>query len=485
MLSPATMLRRAAARARTRLWGGRVRNSPGAQRYRRSFGTLAALALAWCVEGCAEADVEQLRICERLIPAIEAEGARIELVRGVTDPGAANAVRVEYRVVGPNGAPDGSWISCRFGGSGFERDRLRLTGVVTAREGALSEIGVFMLRRYWLDLYEAQRTFEDGSAGGGGSWSRDFLYFLQLGVNGITLGCLYGLLAIGYTLVYSIIGRINLAFGEIAIIGAYTTFLAVTALALLGLGPLPLALLAVLALVAVVGATYGLATERVVFRPLREVPSQAPLIATLGLAIFLQEALRLLQGAEDRWVQPVFSAAHDLGATPGFALTVNTSQILIVGLSGALYGALWLVMSRTRFGRAARACADDVAMAGLCGVNVGRTVALTFALGAAYAAIAGFVVLLRYGGASFHDGFLLGFKALTAAIVGGIGSVPGAMLGGLLIGALEIFWGGYLNLEYRDVATFALLAVVLIWRPHGLLGQPVRLANDVFRQRPI
>jgi branched-chain amino acid transport system permease protein len=444
---------------------------------------LAVLGLAWLLTACADTDVEQVRICERLIPALEAEDAQIEQVRAMPDPAAANAVRIEYRVVGANGAEDGSWISCRFGGSGFERDRLRLTGVVTAREGALSEIAVFMLRRYWLDLYEAQGAPEGGPAGGADSWSRDLLYFLQLGVNGITLGCLYGLLAIGYTLVYGVIGRINLAFGEVAIIGAYATFTAVTALALLGVGPAPLALFGVLALVAAVGAAYGLATERVVFRPLRVVPSQAPLIATLGLAIFLQEALRLLQGADERWVQPVFSAAHHLSAAPGFALTVNTSQIIVVAIALTLYGALWLLMTRTAFGRAARACADDVAMAALSGVNVERTVALTFALGAAYAAVAGFVVLLRYGGASFYDGFLLGFKALTAAIVGGIGSVPGAMLGGLLIGALEIFWAGYFDLNYRDVATFTLLAAVLIWRPNGLLGHPVRLANDAFPRR--
>jgi branched-chain amino acid transport system permease protein len=443
---------------------------------------LLVLTLAGIVTGCGELDPEQLRVCERLIPALEADGARIEIVRAGADT-AANAVRIEYRTIGASGNPDGSWISCRFGGSGFERDRLRLTGVVTGAEGALSEIRVFMLRRYWLDRYEAQ-AIRDGTDEGQGFWARGVLYFLQLGVNGITVGCLYGLLAIGYTLVYGIVGRINLAFGEIAMVGAYATFIAVTGLALLGLGPLPLALLAVLALVGAVGAMYGFATERVVFRPLREVPSQAPLIATLGLAIFLQEALRLLQGAEERWVQPVFSAAHDLGAVPGFALTVNTSQILVIGLSVALYGALWLLMARSAFGRAARACADDVAMAALCGVDVGRTVALTFALGAAYAAIAGFVVLLRYGGADFYDGFLLGFKALTAAIVGGIGSVPGAMLGGLLIGLLEIFWAGYLSLTYRDVATFALLAAALIWRPHGLLGQPVRLANDAFRRPP-
>jgi branched-chain amino acid transport system permease protein len=454
-----------------------------ARRYRRAFGALAALALAWSLAGCAQADVEQLKICERLIPAIEAEGAQVEVVRGTTDPGAANAVRVEYRLIEANGTSEDGWISCRFGGSGFARDRLRLTGVVTAREGALSEITVFMLRRYWLDRYEAQEPNQDRAAESGGAWPRNLLYFTQLVVNGLTLGCLYGLLAIGYTLVYGILDRINLAFGAIAIIGAYTTFIAVTALALLGLGPLPLALLLVMALVAGVGAMYGLATERLVFRPLREVPSQAPLIATLGLAIFLQEAIRLLQGANDWWVQPVFSGAHQLSAAPGFALTINTSQLIVIALSAALYAALWLVIARTGFGRAVRACADDVAMAALCGVNVERTVALTFALGSAYAAIAGFVLLLRYGGVSFHEGFLLGFKALTAAIVGGIGSVPGAMLGGVLIGALEIFWAGYLSLAYRDVATFVVLAAVLIWRPHGLLGQPVRFANDAFRPR--
>jgi branched-chain amino acid transport system permease protein len=344
---------------------------------------------------------------------------------------------------------------------------------------------VFLLRRYWLDLYEAQASTGVGPAEHAPSWSRELLYFLQLALNGISVGCFYGLLAIGYTLVYAIIGRINLAFGEIAMVGAYTTFIAVTALALGGVGALPLALLVVLLVIAAVGAVHGLVTERLVFRPLREVPSQAPLIATLGLAIFLQEALRLLQGAQDRWVQPIFSTAHQLGGAIGFTLAVSTSQLIIVGLAVVLYAGLWLLMGRTSFGRAARACADDVAMAGLCGVNVERTTALIFCLGAAYAAVAGMVVLLRYGGATFHDGFILGFKALSAAIIGGIGSVPGAMLGGLLIGALEALWAGYLASAYKDVAIFGLLAAVLIWRPQGLFGEPVRLANDAFRQRPI
>ena len=421
-----------------------------------------------------------------MIPALEESAAGIVVEGRAVDPSAPNAVLIRYRVLAPQGAsaPEPSaerWLSCRFGGRGFEQGRLRLSGVVTDREGALSGIRVFFLRRYWLGLYEGQA--QGAGAVRPGPW-QSALYALQLGVNALTLGCLYGLLAIGYTLVYAIIGRINLAFGEIAMVGAYTTFIGVTALALLGGGVLPLALLAVLVLVALVGAAHGFATERLVFRPLRALPSQAPLIATIGLAIFLQEYLRLLQGSQDRWIQPVFSAAHTLAASPGFAVTVSTSQLLIPAVALLLYGGLWLLMARSRFGRAARACADDVDMAAFCGVDVGRVVALTFSLGAACAAIAGFVILLRYGGVRFTDGFLIGFKALTAAILGGIGSLPGAMLGGLLIGALETFWAGYFSLGYKDVAVFAALAAILIWRPHGLLGQPVRLANDR-RARPI
>jgi branched-chain amino acid transport system permease protein len=448
---------------------------------RRAAGGMLLLALS----ACSALDVEQARLCERLIPALEESAAGVEIESREADPAAANAVLIRYRLLEPGGATESRWLSCRFGGRGFERNRLRLTGVATDREGELSDVRVFMLRRYWLGLYEGQAQAGEapGEAPRTGVWP-SFLYALQLGVNALTVGALYGLLAIGYTLVYAIIGRINLAFGEIAMVGAYTTFIGVTALALLGGGMLPLALLAVLALVALVGAAHGYATERLVFRPLRELPSQAPLIATIGLAIFLQEYLRLLQGSEDRWIQPAFSAAHQLAGGGGFTVTVSTSQLLILAVALVLYAGLWLLIARSRFGRQARACAEDGEMAAFCGVNVGRIVALTFSLGAAYAAIAGFVVLLRYGGMRFSDGFLLGFKALTAAILGGIGSLPGAMLGGLLIGTLETFWAGYFSLAYKDVAAFAALAAILIWRPHGLLGQPVRLANDRFLRRP-
>jgi branched-chain amino acid transport system permease protein len=449
-----------------------------ARRRRFRLG-LTGVILALACTACAGPDAEQIRLCERLIPALEDHA--VEIVGREEDFAAPHAVIVRYRTALTD---ERHWISCRFGGGGFALDRMRLVGVATDRGGPLSEVAVFLLRQYWLDLYEGQARGTDQRPPDEQPGARDALYLAQIGVNGITLGGIYGLLAIGYTLVYGIIGRINLAFGEIAMVGAYATFIGVAALALLGAGALPLGLIAVLLASAAIGAIHGFATERLVFRPLRDVPSQAPLIATVGLAIFLQEYLRLGQGASERWIQPVFTRTHELAAGAGFAATITTGQILILLLVLVMYGLLWLLMARSRFGRAARACADDVGMAALCGVNIDRTVALTFSLGAAYAGIAGFVILMRYGGVGFSDGLLVGFKALTAAILGGIGSVPGAMLGGLLVGLLEAGWAGYLAIAYKDVAIFALLAAMLALRPHGLLGQPVRLANDQFRARP-
>jgi branched-chain amino acid transport system permease protein len=438
---------------------------------------LLGLGLLVLLASCSRLDVEQARLCERLIPAIEMPGAPFEIIAREREGSARHAVRIRYR--GDDGAE--RWLSCRFAGGGLEQDRLRLIGAATDREGELSEVQVYLLRTFWLGLYEGQaRGTEDRAAEG----ERPLLYLLQLALNGLALGGIYGLIAIGYTLVYGIIGRINLAFGDFAMVGASITFIGVTLIALTGAGPLPLTLCLLLLVIAGAGAVQGFVTERMIFRPLRQTSSQAPLIATLGLAIVLQEGVRLLQGAQERWVQPVFSAAHTLASGEGFRVTVSSSQILSLLLAAGLYLLLAHLMRRSRFGRAARACADDVDMAALCGVNVDRVVAQTFMLASAYAGIAGFVLLLRYGSMSFHDGLVIGFKGLTAAVLGGIGSVPGAMLGGFLIGGLETFWAGYLAMAYKDVAVFALLALTLILRPSGLLGLPTRLANDAFRREP-
>jgi len=427
--------------------------------------------LLLAVAACEDIDIEQARDCERLVAAF-AEAGPFEVIGRENDPSADNAVVIRYR---SRGAVGERWISCRFGGEGFDLGRRALLGVSTDRDGALSGIQLEILKRFWLAQVAAEPATGEPSPESGPALQ--LLYFLQQLVNALVICSVYGLLAVAYTLVYGIIGRINLAFGELATIGAFATLLGIALFAVAGGIILPLALLAALVFAMAVSALYGWTTERVVFRPLRGGESQAPLIATIGLAVFLQEYLRLAQGSRDRWLQPVFGEPHLIAAVEGFPVFISTAQVLIVALTAGLYQLHRRAIEPGGFGLAWRACAQDGPMAALCGIDVGRTVALSFALAGAYAAAAGFIVTLYYGGASFHMGALLGFKALTAAIVGGIGSVPGAFLGGILIGLLETFWSAYLTIAYKDVAIFALLALMLMFRPNGLLGKADPLAR--------
>lgn len=261
-------------------------------------------------------------------------------------------------------------------------------------------------------------------------------------------------------------------------VGAYAALVAVhgtagwAATALAAGGVVPIVLAAMLA-AAAVAALLSWTTGRVIFRPLGRSPSQPVLIATVGLAIVLQEAVRLSQGARERWLQPVLNEPMVLSGH-GFAVTITVAKVAIVALTVVLFGALLRAVRAGRWGRAWRACADDAGMAALCGIDVGRTVAMTFVVSGACAGIAGAIIALHYGGVGFTMGTILGFKALTAAVAGGIGSLPGAMLGSLLIAAIETVWSAYLPIAGRDVAVFALLAIVLVFRPGGLfaLNQP-------------
>ncbi len=451
-------------------------------RIRRQWGPTRwfGLMLVLLATACGDADDLQLRLCQTVLPAIEDVGSRIEITESGVDPAAENAVMIRYRSTETTGETAAHWVSCRFAGRGFDQGRLKLTGLATDREGLLSPVQFYILRRFWVRSI-ASRTGA-GVAGGdlGESLQGELLYLLQQLVNSIVPACVYGLLAVGYSLVYAIIGRINLAFGEMAMIGAYGTMIGVALLAVMGAGPLRPALLLVLALAMGIAGLYGWVTERVVFRPLRGTGSQAPLIATIGLAIFLQEYLRLAQGARERWLQPLFTERITLAGAEVFPVYLTGAQGLVVALTLLLYGALLLLWRHSRFGRDQRACAQDTGMAALCGVPVDRTVGLAFALGAAYGAAAGMIVALYYGGISFHMGFVLGFKALVAAVVGGLGSVAGAMVGGLVVALVGTFWSAYLTLEYEGLAVFGLLALFLVIRPQGLLG-----ARESAQPRPV
>lgn len=296
------------------------------------------------------------------------------------------------------------------------------------------------------------------------------LFLLQQIVNAATVSAVYGLIALGYTLVFRIIGRINLAFGDFAMVGGVFTFVTLAVLASLGEFLTPLALAVTLLLVAATGAVYGAVSFRLVFNPLRRAATYAPIVATLGLGIALRELVRLTQGAQTRWLPPVYSDTLVLWHSAGYSLTIVPGQLLVIGLVLMVYGGVWWLLCRTRFGYRFRASSEDPGMAALCGVAVERVVAQTVALSTALAMLSGYILMIHYGGVDTASGFFIGFKALVAAVVGGIGSVPGAMLGGLLIGLLETFWAAYFSFEYRDIAVFAVLTLVLIFRPTGIMA---------------
>ncbi len=297
-------------------------------------------------------------------------------------------------------------------------------------------------------------------------------YFAQQLINGLTLGAIYGLIAIGYTMVYGIIGMINFAHGEIFMIGSFIALLSVMVLGIFGLTWVPLALLLTLIITMALTAIYGWTLERVAYRPLRGSPRLAALITAIGMSIFLQNYVQLLQGARVKPLQPMISGGFEIMRRDDFVVSISYLQLFIWTLTTVLMIVFTLIITRTALGRAQRACEQDMGMASLLGINVDRTISLTFVMGAVLAAVAGLIFLVNYGVIDFYIGFLAGIKAFTAAVLGGIGSLPGAMLGGLLIGLIEAFWSGYFTVEYKDVASFAILVLVLIFRPTGLLGKP-------------
>ncbi len=302
-------------------------------------------------------------------------------------------------------------------------------------------------------------------------------YFVQQLINGLTLGSIYGLIAIGYTMVYGIIGMINFAHGDIFMVGSFialATFLILTTV--FGFVFLPVVLLIVLIVSMLFTSAWGWTVERLAYRPLRGSFRLAPLITAIGMSIVLQNFVQVTQGARVKPLQPVIPGGMTImeGFTENGPIVVQLSymQIIIIGTTVALMIGFSLLISRTPLGRAQRACEQDQKMASLLGVNVDRTISLTFVMGAALASVAGIMFLLLYGVIDFYIGFLAGVKAFTAAVLGGIGSLPGAMLGGLLIGMIEVFWSAYFTVEYKDVAAFSILAIVLIFLPSGLLGKP-------------
>jgi branched-chain amino acid transport system permease protein len=252
-------------------------------------------------------------------------------------------------------------------------------------------------------------------------------------------------------------------------IGSFVALITFLAMGALGITWVPLALVVMLAASMLFTSVYGWTVERIAYRPLRNSPRLAPLISAIGMSIFLQNYMQILQGARSKPLQPILPG--NLTILDG-AVSVSYVRLATIVLTLALMIGFTILINKTSLGRAQRACEQDKKMAGLLGVNVDRIISLTFVMGAALAAVAGMMVLLIYGVIDFYIGFLAGVKSFTAAVLGGVGSLPGAMLGGVVIGLIESFWSGYVGSEWKDVATFTLLVLVLIFRPTGLLGRP-------------
>ena len=292
-------------------------------------------------------------------------------------------------------------------------------------------------------------------------------YFIELLFSGLTRGSIYALIALGYTMVYGIIGLINFAHGEIYMIGAFTSFIVATVLSIYGFPLLAIIVVAGVA-AAVWSSAYGYTIEKLAYKPLRKAPRLSPLISAIGMSIFLQNYVLLAQSSD---FLPFPALIPDFAFMEPVAKIVGTSDLVILVTTAIIMILLTLFIKFTRMGKAMRATAQDRTMAMLVGINVNRVISMTFITGSALAAIGGLLVASHVGQINFFIGFIVGIKAFTAAVLGGIGSIPGAVLGSLILGLTESFATGYISSDYEDVFAFSLLVLILIFRPSGLLGK--------------
>jgi branched-chain amino acid transport system permease protein len=299
-------------------------------------------------------------------------------------------------------------------------------------------------------------------------------------VNGITIGAVYALIALGYTMVYGVLQLINFAHGDLFMLGAMVAVFLLTAMAFTS--PLPLGLL-LLVLVAVfiasmaLVAALGVAIERIAYKPLRTVGRLSPLISALGVSVLLENGTMNVIGPAPRFLPDILPTVN----VPFFGLALHNKQIIILVVAAALMVWLHYLVNHTVFGLAVRATAEDKDAASLMGIDIDRVISMVFVIGPALGAAAGILFAMLYGVVLWNMGFLAGMKAFTAAVLGGIGNIPGAMLGGLLLGLVETFGAGYLPIitggvigpEYKDIFAFLILIVVLVFRPMGILGERV------------
>jgi branched-chain amino acid transport system permease protein len=292
-------------------------------------------------------------------------------------------------------------------------------------------------------------------------------YFLELILGGLTRGSIYALIALGYTMVYGIIELINFAHGEIYMIGAFTALIFTSVLTLLGFNEIAVIVLASLAAV-IYSSAYGYTVEKIAYKPLRHASRLSPLIGAIGMSIFLQNYVLLAQTSD---FLPFPNLIPEFEFIKPYRHIISSAEIVILITTSTAMILLTFLIKFTRTGKAMRATAQDRNMAMLVGVNVNRVISITFVIGSALAALGGVLIASHVGQINFYIGFVAGIKAFTAAVLGGIGSIPGAVLGALVLGLTESFATGYVSSDYEDVFAFGLLVLILIFKPAGILGR--------------
>jgi branched-chain amino acid transport system permease protein len=382
------------------------------------------------------------------------------------------AVRVTWkRSDAPAGGDPDGWIVCFFLPRAETGGAWQIDGMDTQKYGHLRRYDVQQLYKLrWINEHYLTRPEQPAPQAEHRPWLVQALYILQQTLNVITLGCLYALLAVAFTIVYNVTRVVNLAFGDLYMIGAFVTYVSYVLVATAG-GTFSLPVVA-LALMVTIGtcALASWTTNRLAFSHMRRSPTTVPMVASIGLAIIFREIVRLTQGPKTRWMPPTKGTVWQLTEGLGYDVYLRKGHLMI-GLATLVVAALmWWAGRNTKYGRGYRAAAQDPRMAELLGVNVRHTVGFAFLVAGAMTGIAGIFAALQYQLVDFYMGYVIGFKALAAALLGGIGSLGGAFLGGVLIAAIEIYGSMAFGDEWKDLAVFATMALVLIFRPSGLFG---------------
>ena len=447
---------------------------------RRPVFRLIVLLAAAMLAGCSPAlETDQARLCRMTLPALMPEAARIAIVAQRPDAD-GRGLSVAFTARTPGEEPRDHLAACRFREPGRPNESRDLVSV-TLDGRSVSEARLYVLIRYWLATPEG-RAADPAPLGDISALPlvpHPLAYGLQMALDGLPLAAIYGLLAAAYSLIYGLIGRINFAFGEMAAAGGYAA--AIAALAMVGWPPAPLLTVA-FALAAAVAAAWGFAAARAVFIPLRHARGQQVLVATVGLALFLRELLRLAQG-DRSWMSPELNQPFALARGGDFVTVATPMAFLSSAVALAAGLGLVIVFRYSRIGREWRAYADDPLAAELMGVSPAAITARAFALSGALAGLAGATMTAAFGAVGYGLSATLTLKALAAAIVGGIGSLPGAFLGGLIVGAAETGWSALFPIDYRDIAVYALLTIFIALRPSGLLGQREAVTHNLFPRR--